>query len=98
VTPWTLAVEALSRYRHWVRAHEDAFVQVAGVEDVQRARREGKLAVSFDLEGMDALNCDAGMVDVYYRLGVRQMLFAYNRNNQAGGGGSRRSAATSSAR
>ncbi len=53
---------------------------------MHRAKREGKLAVSFDLEGMDALNGDIGMVDVYYRLGVRQMLFAYNRNNKAGGG------------
>src|SRR5215813_13141349 len=86
VTPWTLAVEAVSRYREWIRAHDDAVVQVASVEDVQRARREGKLAVTFDLEGMDALNGDVGMVDVYYRLGVRQMLFAYNRNNAAGGG------------
>jgi membrane dipeptidase len=86
VTPWTLAVEAVSRYRHFVRTHDDTLVQVAGVEDVHRARRQGKLAVSFDLEGMDALNGDVGMVDVYYRLGVRQMLFAYNRNNLAGGG------------
>jgi membrane dipeptidase len=86
VTPWTLAVEALSQDRQWIRMHADAFVQVAGVADVHRAKREGKLAVSFDLEGMDALNGDVGMVDVYYRLGVRQMLFAYNRNNQAGGG------------
>jgi membrane dipeptidase len=85
VTPWTLAVEAVSRYRHWIRA-DDTLVQVDRVEDVHRARREGKLAVSFDLEGMDALNGDPGMVDVYYRLGVRQMLFAYNRNNAAGGG------------
>jgi membrane dipeptidase len=61
-------------------------VQVASVEDVHRAKRDGKLAVTFDLEGMDALNGDLGMVDVYYRLGVRQMLFAYNRNNAAGGG------------
>jgi membrane dipeptidase len=35
---------------------------------------------------MNALNGDIGMVDLYYRLGVRQMLFAYNRNNLAGGG------------
>src|SRR5262249_41773970 len=44
VPPWTLAVEAVPRYRHWIRAHDDAFVQVTGVEDVQRARGEGKLA------------------------------------------------------
>ena len=35
---------------------------------------------------MNALNGDLGMVDLYYRLGVRHMLFAYNRNNAAGGG------------
>ena len=86
VTPWTLAVEAVSQDRHWIREHADHFLQVKDVEDVRRAKREGKLAVSFDLEGMDALNGDVGMVDVYYRLGVRQMLFAYNRNNKAGGG------------
>jgi membrane dipeptidase len=86
VTPWTLAIEAISQDRHWIRAHPELVVQAAGVADVHRAKREGKLAVSFDLEGMDALNGDVGMVDVYYRLGVRQMLFAYNRNNRAGGG------------
>ena len=86
VMPWTLAVEAVSQDRQWVREHPDDIIQVQGVEDVDRAKREGKLAVSFDLEGMDALNGDLGMVDVYYKLGVRQMLFAYNRNNKAGGG------------
>ena len=86
VTPWTSAVVAASQYRHWIRARDDIVVQVARAEDVHRAKREGKLAVSFDLEGMDALNGDLGMVEVYYSLGVRQMLFAYNRNNRAGGG------------
>jgi len=86
VTPWTLAIEAAAQYRHWIRAHPDEYVQVDTVDDVRRAKREGKLAVSFDLEGMNALNGDVGMVDLYYRLGVRQMLFAYNRNNLAGGG------------
>jgi membrane dipeptidase len=86
VTPWTLAIEAVSKYRQWIRERPDELVQVERVEDIARARREGKLAVSFDLEGMNALNGDVGMVDFYYRLGVRQMLFAYNRNNLAGGG------------
>ena len=86
VMPWTLAIEAVSQDRQWIREHPESFVQVRTVDDVRQAQREGKLAVSFDLEGMDALNGDLGMVDVYYRLGVRQMLFAYNRNNKAGGG------------
>jgi membrane dipeptidase len=86
VMPWTLTLEAVSQYRHWIRTHPETLVQVETVDDILRARAEGKLAVTFDLEGMNALNGDIGMVDLYYRLGVRQMLFAYNRNNLAGGG------------
>ncbi|HKF72723.1 MAG TPA: membrane dipeptidase [Stellaceae bacterium] len=86
VVHWTKTLEATSQYRHWIRTHPELFVQVERVADVHRARKEGKLAVTFDLEGMNALNGDIGMVDLYYRLGVRQMLFAYNRNNLAGGG------------
>ena len=40
----------------------------------------------FDIEGMGALNGAVSMVELYYRLGVRQMLIAYNLNNDAGGG------------
>src|SRR5262249_49384447 len=54
--------------------------------DIPAARRAGKMAIGFDIEGMNALDGDAFMVSLYYRLGVRQMLFAYNRNNLAGGG------------
>jgi membrane dipeptidase len=86
VMPWALTLEATSKYRHWIRTHPEMFVQVETVADIHRARSDGKLAVSFDLEGMNALNGDIGMVDLYYRLGVRHMLFAYNRNNLAGGG------------
>jgi membrane dipeptidase len=35
---------------------------------------------------MNALNGDVAMVGLYHRLGVRQMLFAYNLDNGAGGG------------
>ena len=84
--PWTRAIEAASQYRQWIHQNHQHFVQVETIADVLAAKSSGRLAISFDLEGMDALNGDLGMVDVYYRLGVRQMLFAYNRNNLAGGG------------
>ncbi len=86
VTPWDLGIDALAYYRKWVREHPELLVQVETVADIHRAKREGKLAVTYDIEGMNALKGDVGMVELYYRLGVRHMLFAYNRNNLAGGG------------
>jgi membrane dipeptidase len=40
----------------------------------------------FDIEGGNTVEADLGLVEVYYRLGVRWMLLAYNLNNRLGGG------------
>ncbi|HWG68687.1 MAG TPA: membrane dipeptidase [Steroidobacteraceae bacterium] len=86
VLEWTMAVRNLASYITWLEQRPDRYVLVKRAADVLLAKQAGKMAVTFDLEGMGALNGDAGMVSLYYRLGVRQMLIAYNRNNVAGGG------------
>lgn len=86
VMDWQQTLNTLAAYRHWMLLHEDQFILAATVDDIQRAKSQGKLAVSFDIEGMNALNGELNMVAVYHALGVRQMLFAYNLNNAAAGG------------
>ena len=86
VRPWQTTIKALAAYRRFIAQHPDDFVQVYSVEDIERAHRERKLAIGFDIEGMTSLNDDINMVSFYYDLGVRQMLIAYNLNNSAGGG------------
>ena len=76
----------LAAYRRYVLAHPGRFVLAGTLADIERARAGGKLAISFDIEGMNALCGDINMVDVFHALGVRQMLFAYNLNNAAAGG------------
>ena len=83
--PWQSAVQAISDYTRAIEARSD-MVRCATAADVLTARYAGKMAVTFDIEGMRALNKDVSMVETYYRLGVRQMLIAYNLNNDAGGG------------
>jgi len=86
VVPWTDAVRNLAAYRHWIAQRPDRFLLVERVDDILRARREKKMAIAFDLEGATTLAGQLSMVEMYYRLGVRQLLFAYNLNNEAGGG------------
>ena len=50
------------------------------------AKESGKLAVAFDLEGSDPLLGNLNLISLYYDLGVRQMLLAYNKDNRASGG------------
>jgi membrane dipeptidase len=86
VMDWQQTLRTLAAYRRWVLAHNDRFALAGSVEDILDAKRQGKLAVAFDIEGMNALNGDINMVALYHALGVRQMLFAYNLNNEAAGG------------
>jgi membrane dipeptidase len=86
VIGWETSLQVLAGFRAWLQQRPEQYRLVGTADDILRAKAEGKLAVTFDLEGMNALNGSADMVNVYYELGVRQMLFAYNLNNLVGGG------------
>jgi len=86
VIDWQTSLQVLAGFRAWLQQRPEQYLLVVTAADILRAKAEGKLAIAFDLEGMNALNGSAEMVNVYYALGVRQMLFAYNLNNQVGGG------------
>ncbi len=86
MNPLPQVMTVLASFRAQLRARPDLFVPVDTVEDVLRAKREGKLAVAFDLEGAIPLHGRPEMVALFYDLGVRQMHLAYNRNNAVGGG------------
>lgn len=86
VTPWEQATLVAATYRNFVRRHSDRYLLIDGLADIAVARGSGRLGVMFDLEGGVALHEELGMVEVYHRLGVRWMLFAYNKNNALGGG------------
>ena len=86
VMDWQQTMATLAAYRRWVLANDDRFVLSGTVADIERAKQSNKMSVAFDIEGMNALNSDINMVAVYHALGVRQMLFAYNLDNDAAGG------------
>lgn len=84
--PVEQVMRVIAGFRAGIAAHPDDFILAAGAEDVRRAKAEGKLAVTFDLEGSDMLAGDVNMLGLYWDLGVRQIHLAYNRNNAVGGG------------
>jgi membrane dipeptidase len=76
----------IAALRHWVLARPEQFRLVRTVEDIALARSEAKLAVSFDIEGANAIGDQLSLVQLYYDLGVRWMLMAYNLANRVGSG------------
>jgi len=79
-------VRMLAHFRRWLLAHPDDYVLVRTVDDIALAKETGRLGVVFDIEGANAIDDQPSMVQLYYDLGVRWMLIAYNLNNRVGGG------------
>ena len=84
--PWQNNFAVLSLFRRWVGQHSDKYMLINSVADIKEAKQSGRLGICFDLEGGNGLNGDINMVSLYYDLGVRWMLIAYNKNNLLGGG------------
>ena len=72
--------------RRRIAAASEKYVFVQTVDDILRAKVEGKLALGFHHQGTNALMCDLDMVSLYYQLGVRAMLLCYNQKNSVGDG------------
>lgn len=84
--PWTRCLENIAALHRRIPLEAPWCRLVRSVAEIDAARDDGLSAATFDIEGMNALNGRLDLVQVYYDLGVRHMLFAYNRNNLAGSG------------
>lgn len=80
------AFPVLATFRHWIMEHPGSYLLAQTVADIEAAKATGRLAVMFDIEGGNAVAAHAGLVEMFYRLGVRWMLLAYNKNNRLAGG------------
>jgi membrane dipeptidase len=85
-TPTVDAFKVLAAFRRGLLARPDRYLIASGLADVHAAKRSGRLAVSFDLEGTEPLDGELALLEAFYELGVRTVLIAYNLRNRAGGG------------
>lgn len=61
-------------------------LHVQSAADVHRAKQEGKLGIVFHFQNTQPFERDSGMVEVYYRLGLRMAQITYNVKNWVGDG------------
>lgn len=86
MNPVAQILPVLGAFRARLAAHPERYRLVSSVAQIHEAANAGALAVGFDLEGALPLLGQPDMVALYRDLGVRQMHFAYNRNNPVADG------------
>jgi membrane dipeptidase len=85
-TPTVDAFKVLAAFRRGLLARPERYLIASTVADVREAKRSGRLAVTFDLEGTEPLDGELALLGAFHELGVRTVLIAYNLRNRAGGG------------
>lgn len=79
-------MQYLSSVRRYILGRSDQFVLVDTVEDIRLAKASGKLALVLSFQGTTPFERDLGLVELYYKLGIRHALMAYNQKNHVGDG------------
>jgi membrane dipeptidase len=72
--------------RRELRDRSTALQPIHSVQDVEIARATGKLGVVLHFEGTRCFERNLDLVELFYALGIRQTLLAFNNQNCAGGG------------
>jgi microsomal dipeptidase-like Zn-dependent dipeptidase len=86
LTSFEQNLRVLAHFRQFVQRHADRYQLVHTLTDIYAAKRSGRLGICFNLEGTRALGDQLSMIELFYALGVKWMLMAYNRDNSVGGG------------
>lgn len=79
------AIKRLASVRALIRSNA-AFVLVEKADDIASAKAAGKLGVGLQFEGTNCFERNLDLVSLFYDLGVRQCIPAFNLNNSVAGG------------
>ncbi len=79
--PARTQLEQIELARRMIAAYPDRLLFATRSTDVERARREGKIASFLGMENGQALENSLGALRAYYELGVRYMTLTHGRNN-----------------
>jgi membrane dipeptidase len=72
--------------RRQLREREERMVLVRRVSDIELARGTNRLGIILHFEGTRCFERDPSVIELFYDLGIRQTLIAFNKQNSAGGG------------
>jgi membrane dipeptidase len=78
--PARTQLEQIEIAKRLVAAYPDAFLFATRAADVERARREGKIASFLGMENGQAIENSLGALRAYYDLGVRYMTLTHGKN------------------
>ncbi len=80
------ALKNICRWYRLLRENEDLIIPAYTGDDIKIAKNKGKTAIILGLQNSSPLESDLGLVEAFYRLGIRIIQLTYNNQNFIGCG------------
>ena len=76
----------MSQWKKWFQENEDLILQVYTIDDIHRAKQEGKTGIILGFQNVTAFEDRLGYIQLFKELGVGIAQIAYNTQNFVGSG------------
>lgn len=75
------ALQMVAMLHRTVDEHADRCLLATSVDDIRRAKAEGKVAYILTMEGAEPMQERTDLIDIFYRLGLRMTTLTHSRRN-----------------
>jgi membrane dipeptidase len=83
---YTTSVAAISKALNQIAMYPDRMMLIRGPNDVEQAKKSGKLGVLINFQNSAAIGLDLKNLDTFYDMGLRQIQLTFNWRNWVGDG------------
>jgi membrane dipeptidase len=84
--PFEFSIREIAIWDALIRRHADSLCKVYTVDDIRRAKAQGKVGVIYGFQNAAMMGNDASRVAIFANLGVKVIQLTYNPRNQIGDG------------
>jgi membrane dipeptidase len=83
---YTTSVASISKMLNQIAMYPDRMMLIRGPNDVEQAKKQGKLGVLINFQNSAAIGLDLKNLDTFYDMGLRQIQLTFNWRNWVGDG------------
>lgn len=83
---YTTSVASISKMLKQIATYPDRMMLIRGPNDVEQAKKQGKLGVLINFQNSAAIGLDLKNLDTFYDMGLRQIQLTFNWRNWVGDG------------
>lgn len=80
------SIEALAQWTYWFREYSHLLRRIGSVDDIGRARQEGRVGIILGWQNSSGFGDDLRMVPLFHELGLRVVQLTYHTANSVGSG------------